>query len=275
MSETKQRRSKRTNQVHYIYKIHFLKGFPCGRYYIGKRTYYGTDINRDSYTGSGIFCKHYFKKYGAIAGETYIKEIIEINPSKKINHDREIFWIGDLWKTDPLCMNLIKGGNCGKEDFSEDTREKISKSKLGNKCGIGHKVPKELVDQLVERNSKAVAQYSLTGEFIKEFSSAANASRETGICRTKITCCCNGTRNTSGGYIWKFKGDSITADDLNITPTNYKSVIQMDLEGQYIAEYPTLAEAAKAVNGKRQGIQKVLNGKQKKAYGYKWIEKVK
>lgn len=73
---------------------------------IGKRSYRGSDISKDKYCGSGRYCDFYFKKYGIRLGETYIKEIIEINSNKKINSDREAYWIGDLWKTDPLCKNL-------------------------------------------------------------------------------------------------------------------------------------------------------------------------
>lgn len=82
---------RKGQKFYYIYKIHFLCGFPSGRYYIGKRTYQGVEISRDRYTGSGNFCEAYFKKYGKTEGETFIKEILEINPSKKINDDREKF----------------------------------------------------------------------------------------------------------------------------------------------------------------------------------------
>ena len=87
----KKRPKKRRNKkkFHYIYKIHFLHGFPSGRYYIGKRSYYGYDINQDYYLGSGRFCSSYFDVYGKVAGESYIKEILEINPSKEINAKRE------------------------------------------------------------------------------------------------------------------------------------------------------------------------------------------
>lgn len=42
-------------RFYYIYKISFLCGEPKGRYYIGKRTYFGSDIESDNYTGSGRF----------------------------------------------------------------------------------------------------------------------------------------------------------------------------------------------------------------------------
>lgn len=86
----------RGKMFHYIYKIIFLCGYPTGRYYLGKRTYHGENLQNDKYYGSGNFCKAYFKKYGAVYGETYIKEIIEINPSYNINKIREKAIIGNL-----------------------------------------------------------------------------------------------------------------------------------------------------------------------------------
>lgn len=97
--------------IHYIYKITFLCGNPEGRYYIGKRSTFRV---KDGYTGSGNFCKTYFKKYGKLEGETYTKEILEYNSSKDANAEREAFYIGTLFETDPLCMNLCKGGYGGK-----------------------------------------------------------------------------------------------------------------------------------------------------------------
>lgn len=81
--------------LHYIYRIDFLCGEP-GRYYLGKRSYHGVIIENDNYAGSGNFCFTYYKKYGKIYGVTYVKKIIEINTSKKINNDREKIIIGDL-----------------------------------------------------------------------------------------------------------------------------------------------------------------------------------
>lgn len=43
--------------IYYIYKIHFLCGFPSGRYYIGKHKHTG-DLSNDKYTG---FVKYILK----------------------------------------------------------------------------------------------------------------------------------------------------------------------------------------------------------------------
>ena len=54
---------------------------------------------------------------------------------------------------------------------------------------------------------KPVLQYTLDMVFIKEYPSAAEAFRQTGISQGNINKCCNGKYRykSAGGYIWKFK----------------------------------------------------------------------
>jgi hypothetical protein len=55
------------------------------------------------------------------------------------------------------------------------------------------------------KTSKAVLQYDLNGDFIKEYYSIGKANRETNIDRSGISGCCNNRLKNAGGYIWKFK----------------------------------------------------------------------
>jgi len=52
-----------------------------------------------------------------------------------------------------------------------------------------------------------------------------------------------------------------------------KAVIQMDLDGVFIAEYHSLAEAERVTGTHRQGIRNCFNGKQRKAGGFRWKTK--
>lgn len=115
--------------VHYIYKITCLCGSLAGHYYIGKRT---QRVEGEHYYGSGSVLKKYYKKYPPVEGKTIIKEIIEYNGSMQQNSMREKEIIGDLYKNDPLCMNL-KGGGEGSTGFNptEETRRKMSESRMG------------------------------------------------------------------------------------------------------------------------------------------------
>lgn len=106
----------------YIYKITCLCGSFKDHYYIGQRRYKGKDVDMDRYTGSGKLIKDYFKKYGF--NGTYVKQILEIVPTKELLNQREKIYVGDLWETDPLCLNLCAGGYS--PGWCEESRERLS-----------------------------------------------------------------------------------------------------------------------------------------------------
>ena len=57
----------------------------------------------------------------------------------------------------------------------------------------------------IKTKSKPVIQYDLQGNFIAEYPSAHEASRQTGINRGSISSCCNGILKTTGKSKWQFK----------------------------------------------------------------------
>ena len=300
---------KNDNMIHYIYKIIFLKGEPENRYYIGKRSTGEYDNwKEDPYAGSGVFCDNYFSEYGKILDVTYKKECLEETDSFETNRDREKYWIGDLWKLGPLCMNRQPGGN--------------GAPFMDMYCG------------------KPVNQYDLNGTFIKNYKTQLEAFRETGINNSSISSCCFRKTSRAGNYIWRFENDCVTEEDINniyfheIPVEQYdrsknliatydsisdaskatgieagsisdicinrtknrhtaggyfwckkgetpkfkmcknfigpRKVIQKSIDGKVIKEYSSLAEAGKAVNTPWQAIQRVCNGKRKSTHGFKW-----
>ena len=54
-------------------------------------------------------------------------------------------------------------------------------------------------------HKKKVLQFTLTGEFIKEWDSLCEIERHTGFPRTNISACCRGKHKSTYGFIWKFK----------------------------------------------------------------------
>ena len=58
-----------------------------------------------------------------------------------------------------------------------------------------------------ERHKVPVNQYSMDGEFIKEYPSALEAQKETGINRSSISSACHNRkyRTCAGGFKWRFK----------------------------------------------------------------------
>ena len=70
-------------------------------------------------------------------------------------------------------------------------------------------------------NSKQVIQYSILGEHINTFPSAADAERHINQkptahwkeLKNNINDCCRGKQKTAYGYIWKYEGDLLNLED--------------------------------------------------------------
>ena len=226
--------------IHYIYRIDFLCGDP-GRYYLGKRTFRWKNVNNDSYAGSGDFCKEYYNKYGKICGETYNKTILEINNSWEINRQREEIIVGDLWKTDPLCMNMCPGG--------------------------GYVFPK----------CKPVIQYDLNGNIIAKFSSVAEA--EDAMQNKGIRQCCCGHKScwTAAGFVWRFEGDSFNKYYVPYWCNGKKDCVlinQYTIKGEFVKTWKSARLAANAMDSKCNGgsiLRCIANPKKNyTCYGYRW-----
>ena len=72
---------------------------------------------------------------------------------------------------------------------SEDTKRKMSEA---------HK-------EKIYANTKPILQFSKDGEFIAEYPSIMEASRQTGCNNSHICQCCKGNRKSASGFIWKYK----------------------------------------------------------------------
>ena len=79
--------------------------------------------------------------------------------------------------------------NKGKR-ISEETKRKMSAMKINNPA-----------------RSKAVTQYTNGVQFVTTYPSTMEAERQTGVNHRNISQCCNGKRNSAGGYIWRYKED--------------------------------------------------------------------
>jgi hypothetical protein len=124
MIKEKNEKVKR-EKIYYIYKIHFLCGFPAGRYYLGKHKGYVDD----TYGGSGKFCKandYMYRHYNDV------KDVLKIEPYKSnkktvLQYDK----LGNLIKTyDSLVDAAI--AICGDKNIGKQ----ISACCLGKKKSV-------------------------------------------------------------------------------------------------------------------------------------------
>lgn len=69
-------------------------------------------------------------------------------------------------------------------------------------------------------NRKAVLQYSMKDELIREWETVGEIHRELGFDKSAILRCCKGKQQRSYWFIWRFKDDVIS---LNIETTEDES----------------------------------------------------
>lgn len=137
------------------------------------------------------------------------------------------------------------------------------------------------IDDLVDKPKKktsfkmkdTIRQYNQTGEFIKEFSNTREAAQELGISIDSIRDAVAGRRISAAGYLWRLcpAGSKIEKIE-TIKPSNIanKKILQISLNGEIIAEFKTISEAARVVHIDRKGIRDVICGRQKTAGGFFW-----
>lgn len=62
------------------------------------------------------------------------------------------------------------------------------------------------IERVKEKVSKKVLQYDLKGNFVKEYKSLSEATKQNGIKSiANISMCCNGKYKQTHGYVWKYK----------------------------------------------------------------------
>lgn len=118
------------------------------------------------------------------------------------------------------------------------------------------------------KRRKPILQYDLQGNFIKEWEGASCIE---GFERANIGACCKGRLRSSQGYIWRFKENEDFPKKIEV-PNKWKSfkkeVIQYDLAGNIIAEYPSITEASRVTGITTGNICQCTLGKYKQIKGF-------
>lgn len=230
--------------IHCIYKTTNL---------INNKTYVG-QFNGDEkkfkyYLGSGKKLKPALKKYGR---KNFKKEIIvqgEFNAH--LMDSLEIHYI-QLYSPpeSPLSYNIDRGGNNGRLGIPDPHRKKIF-------------------------------QYTLNGEFVKEWESATIIEKEIGLTARSIRGCASGKPLTNKGFIWLFdKNIKERTSKININYRKYSKnkIYQLDVNKNLIAVWDSLSDISKNTNFKAANINYALSGRGYTAYGFIWtndLENVK
>jgi hypothetical protein len=124
------------------------------------------------------------------------------------------------------------------------------------------------------KEAKKIYQYSLEGDFIREWDCVARAGRELKINASNVAMCALHKRPNAGGYRWEYSFCNKLAPIVKIkkkrTGINSKKVAKCDEYDNIIKIYNSLNEASNELNIDASNISKVINGHQKTAGGYHW-----
>ena len=198
---------KDKSQIGYVY-IH--SNNMNGKCYVGQTIHKPESRwkNGKGYIGCPLFFRA-IEKYG---WDNFSHKVFEL-PIDQLDW-AERFLI-ECYKTDdPRYGYNIENGGHNNKRISQETKEKLRLTKLGEKNPNYRKHPSEETRKRMRDSnakSKSCLQFSKDGVFIAKFSSMCEAERKLGICNTNIAECCKGKRVSAGGYIWKYNSDNSKA----------------------------------------------------------------
>ena len=144
-------------------------------------------IDKDGYLSINLWKdkKQKSLKVHRIVAETFIP-----NPENKpcINHKIE----GDEGKT----INIVFFNEDETIDDGKSTIEWVT-VKENNNFGTR-------IERVTKANSKSVLQFTLDGEFVREWTSTMECGRN-GFNQGSVAACCRGEQKKHKGYIWRYK----------------------------------------------------------------------
>ena len=118
--------------------------------------------------------------------------------------------------------------------------------------------------------ARAVKQYDLEGNFIREYKSRSDASRQTGCQASSISRVCSGLLKSTKGFVFKYSNE----DMLNRPPLRYTKKIDLIDERKNVLEvYDSVKVAALDLEISYDSIYKILGGKIKRTkdgYSFKY-----
>lgn len=218
------------NKTENTYKVYKYTNIINGKIYIGQ-----TIDTLEMRAGANGYkyrkCPYFYnaiKKYG---WENFTSEILADNLTREQANELEIEYIEKFNSQNPeIGYNISDGGN--------------TNSVL----------------------RKKIYQYSLDGEYIREWESLSDAMRFYGQSISPAT------RMRSAGYQWSYEKVDKMISNHNPNTGISKKVYQYSLDGDFIAEYSSISEAAR-VNNKPNGfkhISQCCNNERRSAMGFRW-----
>lgn len=120
-----------------------------------------------------------------------------------------------------------------------------------------------------------VLKYDLDGNLISEYPSIKHAVADNPKSKN-ISYCCQLKRDTSGGFIWRYKNSKIVNNTIDVNDIKNRTqkgnskvkVLQKNLDGKIMKEYSSIKEASEKTGCPSSKIVLVCQRKRKKTKGF-------
>ncbi|PEA25923.1 hypothetical protein CN984_12485 [Bacillus cereus] len=255
-----------------------------GKIYIGLTTRRFKDRLRNHRNGHKNpnhpnYYSHFYYSMRKHGFENFEWEAIDKSDTKEELEVKEMYWIShfDSYNNG---YNSTLGGECNSGyKMSEEQKKHLSNIKTGISVHTEEslKLLSEATSGINNPRCQPVVKLTKEGEYIKEYEFISDALESIGKTDiSHIVKCCRGKLNMAHGFKWMYKDDynKYVNGEIKISVGKHsRSVVQLTLDGEFIAEYPTLKDGGKAIDAHRSGIGKCCAGKQSSYKGYKWMYK--
>lgn len=124
-------------------------------------------------------------------------------------------------------------------------------------------------------NARPVVRLTLDGEFVKRYDSAGEAKLD-GFHGSDVLLVCKNINHSCKGYMFMFEDEYMehgAKKYIPPKPPKTTPVIQCDLDGNFIKEFPSVQQASDETGVTRTTISGVITGKYKSAGGYIFVYK--
>lgn len=198
--------ARKEKKFHYLYKITNTKS---GKYYIGMHS---TDNMEDGYFGSGRLIRNSIGRHGK---EAHGKEILEYFDDRESLRQKEIDMVNEDLLRDPMCMNLMRGGDGGYISAENQRARSIGG---GNAFSQMLKSNSEALEKLRQQSRLNISNANYPGRDYNTFSGKTHteeAKRSIGI---KNSINQKGEKNSQFGTRWINNGNvnkKIKSEDLD------------------------------------------------------------
>ena len=218
------------------------------------------EINRTS----GGYCILYKKTVQGKTEEEIKNLIQDLYPTLVYQLDLEGN-ILNIYRNTTIASEAVKASQGNIITACEGKRRICNGFQWAYRRNLSEKIFKALPE--IKTTAISVTQYSLGGIKIREWDSVTQAAQAGKGSDSHISQCCNGKRNSCGGFQWRYSSDNIE----QLPPIFTKRKVQC-VETQEIFETPN--HAAKHFNYAQQTVKSscMNNGKSSKPFHFIWYD---